>query len=53
VKGELNTYNPHHLGIKWYQLATTFNLQQLIPDEDLSTGLERITGIISKAIIGI
>jgi hypothetical protein len=35
------------------QLATTFNLQQLIPDEDLSTGLERITGIISKAIIGI
>lgn len=33
------------------QLAATFNLQQLIPDEDLSTGLERIVGIVSKAII--
>ena len=33
------------------QLATTFNLQQLVPDEDLSTGLERIVGIVSKAII--
>ena len=33
------------------QLAATFNLQQLIPDEDLSTGLERIVGIVSKVII--
>ena len=33
------------------QLLNTNNLRKLIPDDDLSTGLERIVGIVSKAII--
>lgn len=33
------------------QIKALYNLQQLVPDEDLATGLERVVSIVSKAIV--